>query len=303
MPEIPIKKILLHPATLFVGCVILVVVGSVSLWEQNSERFLSSHKYNLTPDRIVVEGERADLTNQLKDKIVSSLAGTNAHTLDFQLVSNVAAIAESQPYVQAAFVKKSVSGLNIRASFRQPVAIVELRTQQTGNLPVAIDKQAILLDGRIYQMQSPDDFLRISVYQPENQGLNSWEVWPDERIQAAAKICDELQEVWKEFQIYRIVSYWEPGKQPSASDVFELWTKYGDKIVWSNALPQQSEVTTAQKIAVVRNFIAENGSLENLAGRNKLDVRSGQAVLTKDIRTAEGKRLLLSQLQGLLFKK
>lgn len=296
MFEIPFKRILLHPATLFVGCVILIVAGSVALWEQNANRFLHSDKYTLTPDRIIVEGTQKDLADQLKVEILNQLATSNANTLDPKLVSQVVSIAEAQPYVQTSFVKKSVSSLNISASFRKPIAVIEL-----GNLPIAIDAEGILLDGRIYKMTTPDDFLRISLYKPADRGLNTWEAWPDERILAAAKVCDELKEVWQEFKLYRVVTYWEPGKAANESDVFELWTMYGDKIIWSNAIQQTPAVPAEQKIAVIRKFIAEKGSLENLAGRNKLDVRSGQAVLTKDIRTAERNRLLISKLQDIFF--
>lgn len=296
MFEIPFKRVLLHPATLFVGCVILTVVGSVALWEQNAEHFLKSDKYTLTPDRILVEGTRQDLTEQLKSQIINELAESNANTLDPMLVSQVVKIAESQPYVQTSFVKKSVSSLNISATFRQPVATVELN-----NLPIAIDAEGILLDGRIYKMQTPDDFLRISLYKPVDRGLNTWNTWPDSRIVAAAKVCDELTNVWKEFNLYRVVTYWEPGKSPKQTDVFELWTRYGDKIIWSNASANPPEVTAEQKIAAIRQYIADKGSLDNLAGRNKLDVRSGQAKLTKDIRTAERNRLLISKLQDLLI--
>lgn len=300
MPEIPIKKILLHPATLFVGCVILIVVGSVALWEQNSHRFLSSQKYRLSPEQIMVEGARPDLADQLKHEILNELAGSGASTLDPNLVPYVAAFAESQPFVQASYVKKSVSGLSIKASFRQPVAVVELKTPQNEKIPVAVDAYATLLDGRIYQMQSPDEFLRISIDQPVNQGLKSWEIWPDKRIQEAAKICGDLQGVWKEFQIYRVVTFWQPGTEARSTDVFELWTKYGDKIIWSDAQPNQTPISAEQKITVIRNFIAENGPLDQLAGRKKLDVRTGQAVLTKDNQTAAAERLLLSELQNLL---
>ena len=122
MPEISFRRILLHPATLFVGCVMLTVIGTVALWEQNSRHFLKSHKYDLTPDRIIVQGPRADLTEQLKMQIIDQLEGTNPNTLDTELVSRVALITESQPYVQTSFIKKSVSSLNVDADFRHPVA-------------------------------------------------------------------------------------------------------------------------------------------------------------------------------------
>lgn len=296
MFEIPFKRILLHPATLFVGCVILTVAGSVALWEQNAHHFLSSDKYKLTPDRIVVQGERDDLANQLKAEIVRQLSEAKASTLDPKLVSQIVAITDSQPYVQTSFVKKSVSSLNVSASFRRPAAVIELE-----NMPIAVDANGVLLDGRIYNLQTPDDLLRISIYKPADRGLNTWETWPDTRVVAAAKVCEELKDVWQEFKLYRVVSYWEPGKSPRASDVFELWTKYGDKIIWSNAIPTNSAATAEQKIAAIRKFIEEKGSLDNLAGRNKLDVRSGEAILTKDVRTAERNRLLISRLQNLFF--
>jgi hypothetical protein len=295
MPEIPFRRILLHPATLFVGCVILTVIGTVMLWEQNSKHFLESHNYDLSPDKIIVEGEPA-LAEQLKSHILDGLAETNPNTLDTALVSKVAAITESQPYVQVSRIKKTIDRLHIEAQFKTPVAIVEL-----GKLPIAIDANAVLLDGRVYPMQTPEDFLKISVDRAVDEGLNTWEVWPDARIQAAAQVCHEIQPVWKELGLYRVVTYWKPNQSPNSNDVFELWTAYGDKIIWSN-VSAPNLASTEAKIALIRNYIAENGSLEKLGGRNKLDVRNGQAILQRDVRTAEKGRLLFSKVQD-IFKQ
>lgn len=283
MPQISYRKILLHPATLFVTCVILIVVGTVTLWEQNSQHFLKSNRFQLTSERISVRGARDDLTHFLKEAIVEELVTEESNTLDTQLVARVASFVESRPYVKASFVKKSVSNLQIEAAFRQPVGIVEL-----GTMPIAVDAEGVLLDGRIYQMKSPDDFLRISVDRPVNQGLQSWQSWPDPRIVRAAQICNELEGVWQELELYRVVTYWRPGQEPQDSDVFELWTKYGDggKIIWSTAADPSQDVSVDEKIHLLRQFVAQKGPLRKLAGRNKLDVRSGKAILTKDVRTA-----------------
>lgn len=277
MPDISLRRILLNPITLFIGCVCLIVIGSVVLWEQNSKYFLQSKKYALTPDRILVsDGEMSD---ELREMLLAELAESKPTTLDTKLVAHVASFVESQPFVQRATVHKSASNLRVDVDYRAPVGIVVV-----DNLQIAVDSQGVILDGRVYASKTADDFLRITLDRPVNRGLNTWETWPDQRVIEAAKVCDELQAVWREFELYRVVTYARPNQSTTGSYDFQAWTKFGGKLIWSKSGIRN--VTASQKIAAVRAFIEENGPLEKLAREQILDVSSGSVELGKEQRVA-----------------
>ena len=280
MPDIPLRKILLNPITLFIGCVCLIVIGSVVLWEQNSKYFLQNEKYALTPDRITVsDGEMSD---ELRTMILSDLGqpgDTELSTLDTNLVSHVASFVESQPFVQRVSVRKTASNLRVDVDYRDPVGIVEV-----GKLQIAVDSQGVILDGRVYASKTADDFLRITLDRPVSRGLSTWETWPDQRIVQAAAVCNELQPVWKEFELYRVVTFARPNEPATESYDFQAWTKFGGKLIWSRSGVRN--VTANQKIKAVREFIEENGPLEKMAHSQILDVSSGSAELVKRQRVA-----------------
>lgn len=313
MPEISIRRILTHPATLFVGCVILVVIGSVALWENNHDHFLDHDEFQISPDRIVINGVQEELADQLKSEIVSELASTDSdgktaspNSLDTQLVGRVASFVESRPYVRQASIRKSTNELQINVHYRHPVGIVEF-----GSLLIAVDGEGVILDGRSYQSDSPDDFMRITVNQPNQKGMETWQVWPDPRIVMASQVCDELAPYWNELELFRVVTFWAPGREANGNDTIDVWTKYrdGGRIIWRNA-SSSGEVTVEQKINAIRQYIAENGALTEMGGNKILDVRSGQPVVREDLRTAEqlqflkpensNKRTALDSLQNLL---
>ena len=279
MPEIPLRKILLHPVTLFIGCVLLIVFGSVALWEQNSKHFLKNQKYQLTPDRILVNN--GDMSGELKTLILNEFGDVTPNTLDTNLVAHVASFVESQPFVQQASVRKTASNLHVDVDYRVPVGIVDL-----GNMQIAVDAQGIILDGRVYASKTADDFLKITLDRPMNRGLNTWEAWPDQRVIAAAQVCGELRHVWNEFELYRVVTYWRPNQSEGTNYDFQAWTKYGGKVVWSTSVGN-SNVSAQQKIEAIRQFIEENGSLEKLAGSQILDISSGTVQLLKEQRVAK----------------
>lgn len=284
MPDLSLRRVLTHPATLFVTCVVLTIAGSVALWNQNSKHFLQSERYQLSPNRIHIDGDQSELASALKSDLLAQLEGSNANTLDTHLVGNVASFVESKPYVENVTVRKDASSLNLQANYRQPVGVIEL-----GSLPVIVDRRGVVMDGRLYKSLTPDDLLRITINRPVNRGLESWEAWPDQRVAAAAKVCEEIADVWQELGIYRVVTYWDRNQAPNESLTFELWTKYGEggKVIWSNVVEDSNDASAEEKIALLRQFVSEHGALQNLAGRNKLDVRSGTAKLEQDVRTAE----------------
>ena len=279
MPDISLRKLLLNPVTLFIGCVCLIIIASVVLWEQNSKHFLQNKRYALTPDRILVsDGEMSD---ELRGLLINELGNSQPSTLDTKLVSHVASFVESQPFVQRASVRKSASNLHVDVDYRAPVGIIEI-----GDLQIAIDSQGVVLDGRVYASKSADDFLRITLDRPVRRGLTTWQTWPDERVVEAAKVCDELREVWREFELYRVVTFWRPNQPANGTHAFQAWTKFGGKLIWSRSNSDRS-VTVEQKINAVRKFIEENGPLEKLAGSQTLDVSSGTIQLVKEERVAE----------------
>ncbi len=276
MPDFFGKRILFHRVTVFCAAVIAMVFLSVTLWEQNSESFLKREEFHIAPDRVHVSAPSSEYASQLKAEIVNNVTGTEANSLDTGLVARVVSFVEQRPEVKETFVRKSAAQLDVQVELRQAVAMIE-----SGSSRYYLDSDAVVL-GNLPQKE----LIRITINRPSMSGVTKWQTWPDPRVLAAVDVCDAIQDVWQEFEIFRVVTYWDPQSSPDKNETFELWTKFGGKVVWSNVIPN-GEASVDQKIAAIRNHIAQHGPLGKLAGDKKLDVRFGQTSYIKDVRTAE----------------
>ena len=115
--------------------------------------------------------------------------------------------------------------------------------------------------------------------------LNTWADWPDERVRAAAKICQYFK--GNEQNVYRVVTFQKPG-QLKQEQPFELWSKsgvHGTRIIWGVEADSQggNEANVQQKLAAIESLIARIGKLSvpkriNPSLGRVFDVRTGKAI-------------------------
>jgi hypothetical protein len=108
--------------------------------------------------------------------------------------------------------------------------------------------------------------------------------WGDARVVGAAEIANALGEVWADLKFDRIVA--TPRLDSSSRDdcVYELYTRLGTRILWGRApgtkLP--SEPPAEDKVARLKEYAAQYGSLEGMKGPQEIDLRDKEALRVHD---------------------
>jgi hypothetical protein len=295
------RSILLHPATWFVIASVATLGGAIQLWNSCQADIVDQEKYRLTADKIHLaappEWSDADL-KQLVLKTESPDA--NPSLLDTALVSRTVNAFRNVGWVEKVqTVEKSKKGLNIELVYRNAVGVVELNHLTIANWPpnqtpriLPVDRTGMVMPGEI---AADRELLRFSIFNPaRNTGLDPWTPWPDERVKSAAAISEAIGTRWQDFGLYRIVTFRKPDQPNDQTVPFELWPDVGTQVIWGNPPGQEvsSEASAAEKIQAIEEFVAHFGQLNRLP-KQRIDVRSGKAIVVGDVKTAKLESLSL----------
>lgn len=291
-----LRGLLLHPATLYLGSAVIVLMLAIGCWERYSHRIIDADAMTLTADKIRLTAQPAWVRSDLKQMVLGTAEDpdrTLPSIMDTALVPQTAATLKSVGWIETINrIQKSKSGLDIDLTYRQPVAMVEISPttvkgfQPTQSVLLHVDRTATLMGRGL--SNRPEDFLLISIDQPMYMDqLIAWSKWQDPRIQSAAAISDVVKDVWRPMGLYRLMTWRD---QSSASDrriPFQFWTKLGQKtgvkIIWGNAPGEElpGEATAAVKLQAMVDYVAKEGRFDKMTDRT-LDLRSGNAVVLGD---------------------
>ncbi len=279
-PQISVADWRLHPLTLFVLATVATIVAGIWLWRSNESELLDRSTFQLTFEKLVVTPQPDFLKIDLKKAAFdgSGLAETNL--LDHDLVSKVHAAFAVQSWVEQAIVRKNRSAVDVDLIFRKPVALVEFGD----NLLLPIDRSGIVLDGEDFNSALADQFVRITVESPQVGSLVHGDAWPDERIVAAAMIAELILPKAKDWGIVRIAHVPLTSGSNAPEGDFEFLTSQntaGIRVLWGSppGFERTDEVSPAQKLETLSQWISERGSLTDFGSSQTIDLRSGQIKL------------------------
>lgn len=296
-----IRSILLHPATWFMIASIATLGGAIQLWNSYQADIVDQEKYRLTADKIQLSAPPQWSDTDLKQLVLKTDSpDSEPSLLDTTLVSRTANAFRTVGWVEKVQnVEKSRKGLNIELVYRDAVGVVELNHLTITNWPrnqtpriLPVDRTGVVMPGEI---ASNRELLRFSIFNPvRSTGLDPWTPWPDERVKAAAAISEAIGERWKDLGLYRVVTFRKPDQPSDQSIPFELWPDVGTQVIWGNPPGQEidSEVSAAEKIQAIEEFVASFGELNRLP-KQRIDVRSGKAIVIGDVKTAKLESLSL----------
>jgi len=265
MSNFSLRGILLHQATLFVAASCLVIGGVIFLWKNNQASIVNEDEYLLTADKIVIPEPPPWVDIDPREMILDQI-----HS-----------------------VSKSKSGIKIDLDYRQPVpvavVVIDHKTMpgvidQGTEIKLAVDRNGTVMPKQL--SQTPMLPIISMAYPVKRQTqLNTWADWPDERVRAAAKICQYFK--GNEQNVYRVVTFQKPG-QLKQEQPFELWSKsgvHGTRIIWGVESDSQggNEANVQQKLAAIESLIARIGKLSvpkrlNPSLGRVFDVRTGKAI-------------------------
>ncbi len=289
---VPIQEWLVHPATLFVG--LNVVLGMIAIWAwgKYQHQIVAPARTNLAGDRIVFAAPPGWIPDGEKEIFGAVLAGREPEEVSvFEpgLIRNTVASLRSIGWIEEILkVEKSREGIKIDLAYRSPLALVELdHVDPAWNGPrlIPVDRTSAVLPQTARSTGAVMPL--ISMFRPvgDPSQLLTWNQWPDERVQAAARIGNVLASDWRGLGLYRIVSWRYPDAPESSLKPFHLWTKNGEnsaRVIWGNAPGEEvgGEASWEQKVTALRAYVQKNGPLDQLDDRI-IDLRSGSAMRTE----------------------
>ena len=306
-----VTGILLHPATMLLVATLIVIGGAIHLWNDNRSAIIDREQYLLTAENIKLNDCPGLNLDSLKQMVIATAAGDDqAPTLlDTGLVARTASAFRTVGWVDTVRrIEKSKDGLEIDILYREPVAMVELNGNTVNRLTVKdwqqqtqtaklfpVDRYGVIMPG---ELVAERNLIRITMLHSElGSKRATWSDWPDQRVKDAASIAAILKNHWEPLGLYRIVTMRSQKDLDNTKSQaqFELWTEYGFrgqpqvKVIWGNPPGSESknEISAEEKLLVLEQFVAKNGSLEKLLNTQKIDVRSGKAVLVNDVKTAD----------------
>lgn len=247
--------------------------GWYFVWLKVRDQVLSSDAYLLTPGDVKItplpDWIRTDVRGQvLRD---ASLEGPLS-IMDDDLTGRIASAFSLHPWVAKVqrVTKRHPAGVEVELVYRRPVCMVE----------VAADLQPVDVAGVLLPR---DDFSQVEAARyPRLAGIDTAPLgpigtrWGDGRVVDAAEIAAAFGSTWQQLKLDRISPAADSPAAYAATTTYELFTRSGTRILWGHgpASKLPSELPAIDKVARLKQYAAENGSLEGPGGPQVLDVRT-----------------------------
>lgn len=290
MSNFSLRGILLHQATLFVAASCLVIGGVIFLWKNNQASIVNEDEYLLTAEKISMPEPPPWVDIDPRELILG--AAQSRSILNPDLIKDTAdQVNEQMPFVdQIHSISKSKSGVEINLAYRLPVAVVAIDHKtmpgvidEGTEIKLAVDRNGIVMPK---QLSKTPMLPIISMAYPVKRKahLKTWRDWPDDRVLAAAKICQHFP--GRKHGITWVVTAQKPD-QLQQNQPFELWSYLGisgTRIIWGVEPDSNdgTEATTQQKLAAIDSLISRLGPLAvkqpNRRPGRVFDVRTGKAI-------------------------
>lgn len=283
---------LLHPAVWFMVATGLLIYVATSQWQQHRSHLLVDSHYAIDKSNIRVNPPAPDWLDRPLKSVVNELGNSQSSLLDPYIVPDTHDYLANLPWIRNVnLVEKSLQGIDIELQYRQPVAFVELDRHTA----VPVDQDGKIFDRKLLNETQfrvmRQNLMRISLRRlnRRSNAIVPWQTWPDARVPLATQLCNYLQPVGKDLELFRVVSYDLP--DPNSAPRLQVWTRDGTVVIWGSApgIELAGEASAQEKILAIRKFVADNGPLSKFNRRNALDidVTTGEIVLVKSTRVAE----------------
>ncbi len=293
-----IRRLLFHPATLFVGVTLLMIGGAIHAWEKYQHKIVDSVATQLTPEKINVNQPPAWAKTDLRRAIIGS-TDQQLSILDPKLIPHTVETFRSVGWIEdIEQIKKSSDGLDIQLNYREPVAAVEMndntvRGWAKNDQLLLVDRNGVLMPPETAQgsVAIPKICIShavgqdLSVQQYLTQ-LHTWSAWPDVRVHDAALLGSILQNDWQSLGLHRIVTMRFSNSADDPTIPYQLWTQFGERdgvrVIWGNApgKEQPNEATWETKLAALKDYVQKNGPLNQISDRT-INVYNGAVVIVE----------------------
>lgn len=263
----PVRSALAHvlrrllPAALVAGA---VGGGGYLLWQSVAPFVLPSANFDLMAERITLTPPPPWIRSDIKQEVLRDASlDRGASILDDDLAARAAKAFQLHPWIARVESVRKVApaGLVVEVIYRRPVCMVEV----PGGL-YAVDADAVLLPSGDFSPAEARRYPRLSGTRATTAGPVGT-IWPDARVQSAARLAATLVDVWESLDFNRIMT--------TPSGELEVYTARGTRVLWGHAEgdgPDQRDLARA-KVVRLQGYAAEHGGLDASAELVDLDVR------------------------------
>lgn len=283
---VKLLRVLAGPGRRTVLATLLVVAflgGWYLVWLQVRTRVLASDDYLLSPENVDITPLPDWIHTDVREQVLrdASLDGPLS-IMDDDLCERIADAFSLHPWVaKVGPVRKyHPARVVVQLQWRRPVCMV-----QRGDELLPVDVEGVLLPRA--------DFSQVEQARyPRLVGIDTAPIgpvgtrWGDGRVVDGAEIAAAFGPTWQQLALDRIV----PASSAAYSEetTYELFTRSGTRILWGRgpASKMPSEIPAVDKVARLRQYAAENGSLDGPGGPQVLDVRTMRPLAAAPPRTA-----------------
>lgn len=192
--------------------------------------------------------------------------------MDEELTERIANAFSLHPWVAKVrrVSKHHPARVEVELLYRRPVCMVQV----SGKL-FPVDAQGVLLPGGDFSPVEAGRYPRLVGIQAVPVGILG-EGWGDRRVVGGAEIAEALLPAWDELKLARIELSRPPAGGVSKRHTYWLVTRGGTRIFWGPppGSSKQGDLSVADKLARLRNYVATHGTLEGRGGPQRLDVHN-----------------------------
>ena len=254
--------------------IVAALAGSVFfLWGKYGDRVLASDEYWVTPARVDITPPPPWVRSDIRAQVFrdASLDG-RLSIMDPDLVERIANAFSLHPWVAEVLRtrKRHPGRVEVELVYRRPVCMV-----RTGGQLLPVDAEGILLPAGDFSPVEALRYPRLEEIRTVPLGTAGTR-WGDARVFGGAQIAAAFGPAWGDLSLDRIVPSKATAVGYADEPTFELYTRGGTRILWGRApgMDLPGEVPAPEKVARLKRYKQEHGTLEGINGPQKLDVRS-----------------------------
>lgn len=282
------RRLVVPRPRVVVALVVVSLLGWAmqNLWQRIAPRVIYRDRYLLSEERITISPQpeyiRADIA---KNVIRNSGLDQRLSVLDDEFMRVVEDAFALNPWVESVhrITKCYPPGVHVELTYRRPVAVVEMATDDGSEL-IPIDKYGVHLPAEEF----PEIRKR---YLPRIGGIVErppvGQPWSDPRIYGAAELASRLADVWESLHLVDILPSARPEiRQGHRYFVFDLITSGGTCIVWGAApsCAPPGEDKFQEKLRRLKNCIQQHGPLDSVRGPAQVDVRRQLSITPRTVK-------------------
>jgi hypothetical protein len=263
-----------------------------AVWQRVAPTVIHREPYLLAAERITMTPQPEWIVGDVRAEIVRN-AGLDKRLsiLDDAFMSVVQDAFVLHPWIGSVekISKQYPAGVHVEVNFREPVAVVEMASQE-GMLLVPVDRGAVVLP----VADVPEIRKR---YMPRIQNVvdrpPAGQKWDNPRVQGAVDLAVRLTDVWEQLHLVDIL----PSTRPEILDehrfyVYDLMTRGGTRVVWGAApgMSPPGEADFDAKLERLRRCVLEHGPLDTVQSPAIVDVRNQLMITPRTVKKVDGQR-------------